>query len=500
MGNKTLSQLARVMKNAQSYDEYQAAAQAHDELSGAAEWKAKDPCKDYDYREIRKRVQRIKLAKSQNDAAGLMYILHEGLHGNLCNIAASSLNGHAKIGTKQLIEAFIDEVCESLDFIYEADENEIDFYEKRSFFDETAHAFGRSCLMLSGGAGLGFFHGGVIKSLVEHDLLPDVISGASAGSIIAGLVGTRTNEELKDILSPDAIYEQFKAWRIWNGFRKDGLFDSTNLENALIELFDLTTFEEAYQKTGRHVTITVSPADLHQYSRLLNAKTSPNAVISQAVRASCAIPIVFSAVQLKAKNQAGDIVPYIPNRRFADGSIMADLPFKRLARLYGVNHSIVSQTNPISTLFRARDKRDATGFLGLSLRHAANIAKINSIYAFDLLESAISNRSTKLGIHKVRSVVEQQYVGDINILPDPTLGNLLHIVSNPSKKSLEALFEHGERATWPQLDLIKRNTKISKALRKYLKLLKQREARLLGKAGLGNQASDKNNGLKVVNS
>ncbi|MFT6413863.1 MAG: TAG lipase/steryl ester hydrolase/phospholipase A2/LPA acyltransferase [Glaciecola sp.] len=490
MANKRLSELENVMKTAECYADYKDAAHAHDELSGASEWKAKDACKDYDYREIRKRVQRIKQAKLSNDATGLMYILHEGLHGNLGNIAASSLNCHAKIGTKHLIEEFIKQVCESLDFIYQADENEIDFYEKLSFFDETAHAFGSSCLMLSGGAGLGFFHGGVIRCLVEHDLLPDVISGASAGAIIAALVGTSTNDELKHILTPDVIYAKFREWRLWNGFSKNSLFDSTNLENALIELFDVTTFEEAYKKTGRHVTITVSPAELHQHSRLLNAKTSPNAIISQAVRASCAIPIVFSAVQLKAKDQAGDIVPYIPNRRFADGSIMADLPFKRLARLYGVNHSIVSQTNPISTLFRARDKRDTSGFLGLSLRHAAKLAKINSIYAFDMLESAINNRATKLGIHKIRSIIDQQYVGDINILPDPTLANFLHIGSNPSKQSLDELFKHGERTTWPQIDLIERNTIISTTLRKYLKLLKEREALILGR----------HHELKVVNS
>ncbi|MFQ3171725.1 MAG: TAG lipase/steryl ester hydrolase/phospholipase A2/LPA acyltransferase [Oleispira sp.] len=479
MPNKTLAELNNIMKTAECYAEYKEAAEAHDVLSGAPEWKAKDACKDYDYRAIRKRVQRMKEAKLHNDAEGLMYILHEGLHGNLGNIAASSLKRHAKIGTKHLIEEYIQEVCEALDFIYQADE--IDFQEKLSFFDETAHAFGRSCIMLSGGAGLGFFHAGVVKSLVEHDLLPDVISGASAGSIIAALVGTRTNEELKDILTPEAIYTGFSKWLQWKGFSKDSLFDSTNLENALIELFDLTTFEEAFKKTGKHMTITVSPADLHQYPRLLNSKTSPNAIIAQAARASCAIPIIFSAVQLKAKNQAGDIVPYIPTRRFADGSIMADLPFDRLARLYGVNHSIVSQTNPISTLFRARDKRDANGFLELTLRHVAKIAKINSIYAFDLLEGAISHKATKLGIHKIRAIIDQQYMGDINILPEPTLANYMQLLSNPTLESLSELFKHGERSTWPQLDLIKRNTIISKTLSKYLKRLTEREAEYLAK-------------------
>lgn len=489
MANKALTELQEIMAHAHSYQEYKEAAIAHDELSGADEWKAKDACPDYDYRLIRKRVQRIKQTKLSGDAAGLMYILHEGLHGNLGNIASSALNQHCKLGTKHLIEEFIQEVCDALEFIFHADETEVDFYEKLSFFEETAQAFGRSCLMLSGGAGLGFFHCGVIKSLVEHNLLPKVISGSSAGSIIAALVGTRTNEELLAVLQPEIIQQKFKQWRLWQGFGNDSLLDSTNLENALIELFDLTTFEEAFKKTGRHITVTVSPAELHQHSRLLNAKTSPNAIIMQAVRASCAIPIVFKPVQLKAKNRDGDVVPYIPNRRFADGSIMADLPYDRLARLYGVNHSIVSQTNLIAVPFLARDKRDTSGLVGLTWRYAAKMAKLNSIYAFDVLENLISHRASRLGIHKVRSVIDQQYVGDINILPSASLANLRHIASNPSLSSIKELIHHGERATWPQLDLIQRNTLISKTLRQYLTLLKEREQRLL---------SD-HNGLRVVN-
>ncbi|GAB5379745.1 MAG: DUF3336 domain-containing protein [Aliiglaciecola sp.] len=483
-----LADLDAAIKHAADYEEYKEACEAHDELSGADDWKAKDACKEYDYRLIRKRVQRIKLARSRGDALGLMSILHEGIHGNLGNIANPALKNSSKIGTKLLIQEFIDQVCESLDFIYQADETEVDFYEKLSFFDETAHAFGRSCLMLSGGAGLGFFHGGVVKSLSEHDVLPDVVSGASAGSIIASLIATRTNEELCEALEPENIHEKFSQWRLWQGFGRNSLLDSTNLENALIELFDITTFEEAYKKTGRHVTVTVSPSDLHQFSRLLNAKTSPNAIITQAVRASCAIPLVFSPVQLKAKNQAGDVVPYIPNRRFADGSLMADMPFKQLARLYGVNHSIVSQTNPIAVPFLSRDKKDTHGLMALTWRHMANLTKLNSIYAFDVLEGAISNKAAKLGIHKVRSIIDQQYVGDINILPEHGFSSLKHIFANPSLTSIEKLIHSAERATWSQLDRIKRDTKISKTFRTHLKALKAREERVL----------TQHNGLRLV--
>ena len=240
-----LGELERAIEHAGSYQEYKEACEAHDALSGADDWKAKDPCRLYDYRLIRKRVQRIKFAQSQNDISGLMSILHEGIHGNLGNIANPELLGHCKIGTKHLIEEFITQVVSALEQIYHADEDHIDFYDKLSFFEETAHAFGRSCLMLSGGAGLGFFHCGVVKSLNEQNLLPTVVSGASAGSIIAGMLGTRTHDELLEALSAEFIFEHFQNWRLWGGLGRKSILDSRALENTLISLFDLTTFEEA---------------------------------------------------------------------------------------------------------------------------------------------------------------------------------------------------------------------------------------------------------------
>jgi predicted acylesterase/phospholipase RssA len=47
----------------------------------------------------------------------------------------------------------------------------------------------------------------------------------------------------------------------------------------------------------------------------------------------------------------GKRVPYLPGRKWVDGSVTHDLPSKRLSRLYGVNHHIVSQANPLITPF-----------------------------------------------------------------------------------------------------------------------------------------------------
>jgi TAG lipase/steryl ester hydrolase/phospholipase A2/LPA acyltransferase len=39
---------------------------------------------------------------------------------------------------------------------------------KLAFFNETRHAFGRTALLLSGGAGLGFYHVGFVKALFDQ--------------------------------------------------------------------------------------------------------------------------------------------------------------------------------------------------------------------------------------------------------------------------------------------------------------------------------------------
>ena len=78
----------------------------------------------------------------------------------------------------------------------------------------------------------------------------------------------------------------------------------------------------------------------------------------------------------------------------------------------------------------------------------------------------------------MRSVIDQQYVGSINILPKKQLRNLMQVVANPTIESIQDLFSSGERATWAQLDEIDRNTRISETLRSMLRQLKAREARL----------------------
>jgi predicted acylesterase/phospholipase RssA len=107
------------------------------------------------------------------------------------------------------------------------------------------------------------------------------------------------------------------------------------------------TFQEAFDKTGVLLNITVTGYDGHEDYRLLNYLTAPHVLIWSACLASCAIPYVFEPVELLAKNYRGEVVPYHPSGlKFIDGSVCADLPFKRLSEQFNVNAFIVSQTNP----------------------------------------------------------------------------------------------------------------------------------------------------------
>ena len=97
---------------------------------------------------------------------------------------------------------------------------------KLAFFNEARHAYGRTALLLSGGAALGFYHVGLIAALLKNNLMPRVISGSSAGSIMAAILGTHTDEELLRMVSTG------------NGFRNDFIRpDAATVANPIFKFF-----------------------------------------------------------------------------------------------------------------------------------------------------------------------------------------------------------------------------------------------------------------------
>ncbi|MCH2557027.1 MAG: DUF3336 domain-containing protein [Alcanivorax sp.] len=478
---RSLKQLERVIEHASNYQEWLEASREHDRLSGADDWKEIDRSPHYDYELIRNRLWQIRQARERGDVNKLVFHLHEGLHGNLGNISNPALYGHTRVGTKRLIERYLDEVCTALEYLCDGEFEHFGLKRKLDFFETTGAAFGQSCLMLSGGAALGLFHVGVVKTLWEQGLLPSVISGSSAGSIVASVVGSHNDTELAAKLEPENLYlEAFRAIG-WKGLlRGTPVLDGDHLEACLEENIQDLTFEEAYRKTGREINITVSPYDRNQQSRLLNWRTSPNVLIRKAALASCAIPGIYPPVTLWAKSLEGERVPYIPGRKFVDGSIQDDLPIRRLSRLFGVNHSIVSQTNPHVVPFLPRSERTDSSFSTLSDWAIRNVS-MNLHYGLELVRRRVQSNDLGLIVDKAQTVVRQRYIGDINLIPPRQPLNALRVLSNPSVKDVRAFIRAGERTTWPKIWMIGNTTRISRTFRACRERLDRLEARTLNR-------------------
>lgn len=474
-----LKSIEQAITYADNYQTWRAACEEHDRLSGADDWKLNDASPFYDYPLIRMRLNELRQARTRQDVEQLLFNLHEGLHGNLGNISNPSLYSQAYFGTKKLIYDYLEEICACLNFLCDCDLPSFPLQRKLEFFRGTGQAFGASALMLSGGAALGMFHLGVIKALWEQRLLPTVMSGSSAGSIMAAVLGTHTNHELADIFDPHYLYVEAFRMIDWKGILKGKpLLRGDQLETCLEKNVLDMTFQEAYQYTGRYINITVSPADPRQGPRLLNAKTSPNVLVRKAALASCAIPGVFPAVTLWAKNIKGDKVPYIPSRKWVDGSIKDDLPVKRLSRLYGVNHTIVSQTNPHVLPFLSRSE-NRTGIVPRLRQWSAANWRVNIGFALDMLRENIPNNNVALLVDKMHSIFSQFYIGDINLVPPRKPTNMLRIFKNVTTQEVAQFIALGEHTTWPKLELIRNSTKVSRAFEKCTKKLADIEKRRL---------------------
>lgn len=62
--------------------------------------------------------------------------------------------------------------------------------------------------------GLGFYHVGFVKALFDQGILPRVLSGASAGSIISSMIGVRTDDELYSMFTDGiARLDFFKLYK-----------------------------------------------------------------------------------------------------------------------------------------------------------------------------------------------------------------------------------------------------------------------------------------------
>ncbi len=461
--NRIAREFDESIATASSFEQWRELAEAYDRQTGGDVWRAKAESALYDDASINTRLQRLRKLRKKGDDNGLLFALSEGIHGNMAGMGNPKLYRKARLGTKFLINEYIDEICDALNYLSPRRFKGISWADRIEFFQIASHCYGRSALMLSGGGTLGYFHFGVLKALIEQKLCPVVISGASAGAFVAAIVGSRSDAEFLALFHDNYLARALTENRdnIKVGFGMSKQIDMRSIKREMAKLIPDMTFKEAYEKTGRSINISISPAQPRQKSRLLNHIASPNVTLRSAVLASTALPGVFQPVQLEARNVEGEIKPYLPSRRWIDGSFSQDLPAKRLARMYGVNHFIVSQVMP--GLGREPDGKPG---LRKILADASTAATKQMLRGYLDFFQRYGKVGPQMGtaMNAINALLEQQFTADINIFPGYGLSSLGKLLKMMSEEEMAELIKAGERATWPKVPIIDTTTRIGRTL------------------------------------
>lgn len=478
--NTKLSQLYMARDTATSYAEWREISLELDALTGLDLWKIEAASDNYHHELLRERLLTLRQWQNSHNHKLLIRALREGLHHDLGNMGNPKLYGRAHVGTKRLIEDYVDQVCASLEYLCDADIEHLSNDEKLALFEDILRSFGQPALQLSGGATLGMFHVGVCKALDEQGLLPSVISGSSAGSLVASMIGTHSRDEMDAYYDGDALYKHAWSWnRIRDGLRGKGFANQKQLETFIRQNVGEFTFQEAFEKTGRHINVSISPTGANQKSRLMNELTSPYLLVWSAVLASCAVPLLFPPVTLTTKSAEGDHKPYMPLERWVDGSMRSDMPRRRLMRLYNVNYFVASQVNPhIVPLLESERKRQQTGKISsLPRRIVKTQARLLGMGALQVVHDKVSNEAARQMLSHGYTMLSQSYYGDATIAPKGYTGkHYRHMLQNPTKESVIWFRQQGERATWERIDQIRVQSKISMTLQKCVASLLHRKA------------------------
>ena len=357
----------RALMEAESYEQWLAAANEADKREGRDEWRREPESDEFDYRQVQATTERLAKARETHDWTSLMSLCLLSLKNNAFGELDYTLYCRARAGTKLVLEEYRDELCRSLRALGAAElaRGSLAHAARAEFCLAARASFGGSALVLSGGATLGIYHLGCVKALLELEMLPPVVCGASAGSVIASIVCTRHNDELKRILrSQDDLYREMGSdgpfhgslpWKLGQLFRNGKMYEGRDFHRHMAWFAQGLTFREAFEKTGRVLTISATPVRSRGRRAVplqLNHISTPHVDIASAVCASSCVPGLIEPVELLEKGPDGKLRPYhMPDQAdgrivLRDGSFESDVPLGALAATFGATFTIVSQVNP----------------------------------------------------------------------------------------------------------------------------------------------------------
>lgn len=158
-------------------------------------------------------------------------------------------------------------------------------------------------LALSGGGARGFAHFGVLKALEELGVKIDVVSGTSAGSIVAAFYACGYSvDEAKGLASKTNLFQV-----VWPAFSWKGVFSMSRSE----EIFKKHFPNDDFSSTKIPLYITATNLNTGQ------AEIFSKGGMIKPMMASCCIPFIFDPVK-------------IDKNVYVDGGLVNNLPVEAI--------------------------------------------------------------------------------------------------------------------------------------------------------------------------
>ena len=497
--------LQRRFEDASTFEAWEVAGRELDnKIPENVAWKHSYMDNVYPAQKVSDRIDLIYETLRNGDLCDARRLVELGMIRNYCNITDPRLYNCLYAGTKRMVEVYLANFTCLLNRVFNDSWNGqvLSKQEKMDISDRSLSAYGNSALVLQSGSIFGLCHIGVMKALHERGLLPRIIVGTGAGALMAALVGIHTDDELPTFLDGIAInLEAFTqrsardsvsrpAWYeiLFNRarrYRHTGyvLHGDTLRRCVEANIGDLT-FQEAFNRTGRKISVIIS-GDSPGIPNLLNKVTTPNVLIRTAAMASLVNDLDAAPAMILQKDLGGTITAWSLNdespafrekrrarMRRPSARIDKTIPLRRICSLENVNHFIISQARPY-----------VLPFLVPSQRHSHHPQKRRRINFSPLWR--LTSWTVRFWLHFYDSILGlpeaiRRFLVDeritrpsITLVPEVSWSDYLRLLRNPTDNEVKHWISVGEKSVWPHVPALRVRCEIEKTLDRHFQAVRE---------------------------
>jgi NTE family protein len=284
-------------------------------------------------------------------------------------------------------------------------------------------------LSFGGGGIYGLSQLGALIELEKHHLPIQNVNGVSIGSVLATLyaIGYTTEEMINILMNMNFETLLKKGNPLWNMYHYYGLYDITDFEVFIENLIREKTHIKncTFSQIEKKLTIVATNLSQQRLS-IFNKETTPNMVVSKAIRLSISYPGIFGAAKYE-------------DDWYVDGSLLMVNPiilFDKMEESIGIvlfNHGIMEKF--------ANEEISQQSFIRDQLAIVQKM-KINTFYDF---QEAMAH--CILSLHNKDLTVD--HIKHCLIIPTEPELDLLHL--SLSKDQKQTLLENGIRIASEQL-------------------------------------------------